>query len=84
MAERCRKCHNEVFFARMVKHDKLTGKTGIFDAEPSPKGNTTIGKVDGHPTAWVLTGKELETEREKGTPLYLSHFATCAFAKDFR
>lgn len=71
----CRACGAAIFFVLSA-----SGKSVPLDAVPADNGNYEIGD-DG--IARVVT-KERICEIEEGSPLYLSHFATCPDAKKFR
>lgn len=71
----CRSCKAKIFFAPTP-----AGKSVPLDALPAGNGNYEIDE-DG--IARALT-KERRDELEKGTPLYISHFATCPDAKRYK
>lgn len=58
------------------------GRRMPVDAEPGPDGTVVIDS-DGT-MARVLSGAALVGARVDGTPLYLSHFATCPQAGEWR
>lgn len=75
MASPCNGCGAPVDWVRVAK----TGKRMPLDPEPRADGN--IGRIDGGDTVeYVLPGGGLFDDR----PLYVSHFATCPKADQFR
>lgn len=78
----CSKCPATV---KWVSHEKKIGtetRTSrlIIDAEPSERGNILVANGTGR----VLTHQDLAAARAAGTPLHISHFATCPQAASFR
>lgn len=66
----CRSCRAPI---RFVPHE--LGKTMCLNAEPDQvRGNISINNKG---VARTLTGRFLDAARAVGTPLYLSHHATC-------
>jgi hypothetical protein len=62
------------------------GKRMPVDVAPSPEGNLSLEETRGGrgPNIYALAGEELAEARAAGERLYLSHFATCAHAAEFR
>ena len=58
------------------------GRSMPIDAEPAPDGNVSANLTAG--TGVVLSGALLEAVRSTDEPLYLSHFATCPHAGEWR
>lgn len=77
---KCRSCSAPVFFAA-----SRSAANHPFDAEPSEAGNVRVIPAPGGGfRAVVLSGDRLDTARERGMPLYTSHFATCPDADTWR
>jgi hypothetical protein len=74
---KCRSCSAEILWVEMVR----TGAKNPLDAAATADGTVLI---DADGSGRVLTGAELEAARAAGTPLRLSHFATCATAATHR
>ena len=79
----CRSCGAEITWAKT-----LTGKRMPIDAEPdNAKGNLLLIKSNGVGVLLPLAGLNDEArqaaERQR-VPLYVSHFATCPQAGDWR
>lgn len=72
---RCRTCR-----ARIVWVKTAAGKQMPIDVDPTVRGNIALD--DG--VAEVLSLASAEAAKHRGVPLYISHFATCPDAKDFR
>ena len=72
---KCKSCGATIFFIKTK-----TGKSMPVDAEPSPTGNIRLTETGGE----VLGKKAAEEARLNGTPLYLSHYATCPDAAKYR
>lgn len=70
---RCERCGAEMFFAESA----ASGRRIPIDKDPVPGGNLAIGAEGTRLTALYVTP-------EPGTIRYVSHFATCKFAKEFR
>jgi len=82
----CRSCGAPVWWVLST-----TGKRLPLDAEPSPAGTVMVhggGEEEAAPVGEVLTGDRLTRARamvERGDlALYVSHFATCPHADDWR
>lgn len=73
----CRTCKAPMFWVEM----RPSGKKNPLDEQPSEKGCVLVG---GDGTARVLVGGELAAARSLGMKLYLSHYATCPDAKQWR
>lgn len=84
MAEVCRSCKAPVRWIRMV----ATGRPNPLNPDPDyAHGNVHIMGADAgehEGKGIVVTGHALEEARAARKPLYLSHFATCEFAKEHR
>lgn len=75
MSYRCKKCGKECVW---LKH-KDTNKPAPIEAEPSENGNIYVrGGL-----YRMVSKEEKQLFLEKRKPLYLNHFATCEFAKNF-
>lgn len=75
MPYQCQKCKKEVLW---LKH-KDTNKPAPIEAEPSENGNIFVhGKL-----YRLATAEEIIKAKEIGKPLYLNHFASCEFAREF-
>jgi hypothetical protein len=75
---KCRSCKAPIAWVLMMG----SGKSNPLDPEPSPKGNVVVSK-DGQ--ACAVSASEADRLRtEEGASLYLSHFATCPQAKQFK
>jgi hypothetical protein len=80
MAE-CKSCRANVRWVTL----QPSGKRNPIDPSPAPTGNIKlVGVNDWTQEAVVLSGLTLDQARANGTPLYLSHFATCPNAKQHR
>lgn len=81
---RCNSCQAPILWVRTQ-----SGREMPVDREPSSSlGNIELGPaVDGPPTiAGILSRDEASAYRERSDapPLYVSHFATCPNAKQYR
>lgn len=83
----CRSCGAPIRWAVTTN-----GRRIPIDAEPHPEGNLAIagqgagGRISFDPTVRLIPKAQLDDFRQKhpGTPLYLSHFATCPNADTHR
>ena len=75
----CRGCHAPIFFAATTRDQNIP-----VDWEPAPNGNLSITDTEPVSTAVVLTLGQAAGMREAGIELYLTHFATCKHADEFR
>lgn len=77
----CRSCDAMIEFATMRK----SRSSMPLNLGPDPNGNLMqVGEFAGQGIFVRLTKDELEVERARGTPLRLSHFATCPGAAENR
>lgn len=74
----CRGCSADVFYAVTAK-----GKRMPVDAVASPHGNVAITAAN-PPVAVVVSKGQAAGMRAAGHQLYLSHFASCVRADEFR
>lgn len=75
MSNYCQKCNTEVIWLR----HKDTNKPAPIEAAPNENGNIfTHGKL-----YRLATAEEIAKAKAIGKPLYLNHFASCEFAKNF-
>lgn len=72
----CRACG-----AAMVWGKWPSGKGVPLDAEPSSQGDI---RLQPNGDAEKLTGLQLDSARDGGEQLYVTHFATCPSADSFR
>jgi hypothetical protein len=86
MKKRCR-CGEMIFFAESAKD----GRPMPIEIAPDPHGNVVVApsRLDAHgneiaPVATVLNKTKADAYRAAGMPLYLSHFATCKKADEYR
>lgn len=80
---RCRSCQARIVWTTNVS----SGRRMPVDADPVAGGNVVLVSGNDGPEARVLTKDELarRAPRLDGKPdLHVSHFATCAQAKDWR
>jgi hypothetical protein len=81
----CNKCGAPIMF--MTQKGSTNGKTNPINRHPMPNGNL---KISFDRMEYQIVGKtEVEKDRaiqnNGGIPsLYLSHFATCVYAQQFR
>jgi hypothetical protein len=77
VSDQCRTCRALIVWGITEK-----GRRIPLDAKPHPDGNIYLY----HDVAYVLpvNGRSLAEHREMGTPLYVSHFATCPNAAKHR
>lgn len=78
----CKACHARIFFVQTAKSERMP-----VDAQPSPKGNLAVTPAttrDELPTAVVLTLGQAVGMRAAGRATYISHFAGCPQAGEFR
>ena len=73
----CRSCGRTVLWVTLTP----SGKRTPLDAEPTPAGTVIITDT-APPTGRVLTKPEVGSH--PGVPRYVSHFATCPQAKQWR
>lgn len=71
----CAKCKAPIFWVQTKR-----GAWMPLDPEPHPEGNVRLQRELNRVTAIVLP----KEARPPDEPLYRSHFASCAFAADFR
>ncbi len=64
-----------------LKH-KTTGKANPIDLKPVANGNLLIDEE--RRLYRLATTDEIAKAKRIGKPLYISHFSTCPFAKEFR
>lgn len=74
---KCRSCGAAILWVTM----EPSGKKNPLDAEPSPNGNIVASEGG---KGMVVKGDQLLQLREAGSPLYLSHFASCSGAAQHR
>ena len=74
----CKRCGARVLFGRM----QSSGKMAPFDASPSEKGNAVIVTPATENEPPIM--RVLKKGEAANGPRYVSHFATCPNAKDFR
>ena len=77
--KKCRSCAAPILFAKLVGDND--GRANPIDAEPSERGNI---RLFGDGRYVVLNRDEADRYRLAGTPLYVSHFATCPSAGKYR
>jgi len=76
----CRACQADVVWCRTERHRNM-----LVDAQPTPEGNLVrVGTEDGKALMSAKPPVVAAVLREAGQPLYMSHFATCEFANEFR
>lgn len=75
----CRSCSAPIRWARTPK-----GKMIPLDAEPNRDGRIRLGHIGGEEVALVLTDPAEIAAAEFEGELYVSHFATCPQARDWR
>lgn len=76
----CRSCDAVVFWAKTE-----AGKSIPLDHAPTVSGNVVLSPVGGGARlARVIAGEELQAWRSEGKTLYISHFATCPSAADWK
>lgn len=76
MPSRCQYCEKPI---RWLKH-KDTNNFAPIETEPSEKGNIFISGLFYR----LATDEEIIKAKQINKPLYINHFATCAFAEQFR
>lgn len=74
----CKKCNAEILW---LSHHE-TENVNPIDAEGTPDGNLVIDRE--REIYRAATGNEKEMAKNNGKKLYVSHFATCKFAEEFR
>lgn len=80
MTSQCRSCQAPIRWARTPKGARMP-----LDLEPVANGNIHLGWVGGDELAFVLTDQaDIAGCQADGTPLYVSHFATCPDAPSHR
>jgi len=86
MSDKCKRCKAPIFFARTE-----AGKMNPINAEPDREGNIVIrnGYASGIGPVFEMRvlSKERVAENRKAVireVTYKSHYATCAFASEFR
>lgn len=77
--ERCRSCRAQIAWAITPNGKKLP-----LDPEPHDQGNLTVSLDGGVLRTGVVLRAAREAMHEAGNQLYLSHFATCAHADQWR
>jgi hypothetical protein len=78
----CRRCPAPIVFAKQnaTARNPYPANNPL-NALPDERGNLRLNRET--MTYDVLTGDELRAARSSGEKLYLSHFATCAHAREF-
>jgi hypothetical protein len=79
---KCRSCDAEVLWVTLP-----SGKRCPIDVEQRPDGNVKLDgceAADGNQAAHVAGAKELVDLRASKAALYISHFATCPSAGEWR
>lgn len=81
MTNECRSCGAPIRWAITEK-----GRRMPLDPDPHPDGNVMVEHAAGadHSGVVVFAGRLLHEERDLGTPLYRSHFASCPDARKHR
>lgn len=75
----CSACGERIFFASTVRSERMP-----IDYYPSKDGNLSVTFVEPMPTAVLVTPGQAAGMRAAGIQLYLSHFAACPQADEFR
>jgi hypothetical protein len=75
---RCRLCKAPIAWATSQRDRPIP-----LDVEPAPRGNLRLEPLGDGEAPRALFVPELERDRYVGR-LYLSHFATCPYAEEFR
>lgn len=76
MSQKCQHCEKPIMWLK----DKETLKFAPIEQKPSADGNVFIGGG----LYRMATPEEIEKAKKINKPLYINHFATCAFAEQFR
>lgn len=92
---KCKSCGAGVYWLRLAKRD-IDPRTGGFavrevpgskpnpiDSAPNRKGTLIIDRKGGRLYRFA-TGNEIETARNSGRSLYISHFETCPYAAAYK
>lgn len=83
MPYQCEKCETEILWLKAVPTEKNPDpKPNPIEAVPHEKGNLVINREK--KLYRFATKEEIEIAREQNKNLYISHYATCEFAKSFR
>ncbi|EGR8595353.1 hypothetical protein ACWGK5_32125 [Rhodococcus qingshengii] len=79
-ATKCMACGAAIFFCRTSNSERMP-----VEFEPNPNGNLAVTpKSDGLPEAVVIRPGQAAGMRAAGLPTYVSHFAACPMADEFR
>lgn len=82
MPYQCRRCKEEIIWLKQLPNEKNPEpKANPIEARPHPDGNLVIDRAQG--LYRIATDEEKRIAKETGKNLYISHFATCKFAKSF-
>ena len=83
---RCRSCRADVLWVHMMCLGVASSKPSPVDCAPSIDGNIEVksGKKSNKLYGRVLNRPGRESARAVGTSLFVSHFATCPQADDWR
>jgi hypothetical protein len=78
----CRSCRAEIWWA-----ETLAGKRIPVDTEPAPDGNVVLlrgGRGEAPPVVLVMSQAQADTVIPDVGPRYMSHYATCPQAAEWR
>ncbi len=76
----CRACGANIFWAKSKLNKGIP-----MNLEPTLDGNVLLEEHEGEPPrAYVFSAGQARKAKVTGTKLYLSHFATCPAAAEFR
>jgi hypothetical protein len=78
--DKCRRCQAPILWANHFK----TGKANPLDDKPAENGNLLLARGNEAFEYEVLTGEDLVRAHAEQRELYISHFATCSYAQQFR
>ena len=78
-SSRCKACGERIFFASTARSERMP-----IDYYPSKDGNLSVTFAEPMPTAVLVTPGQAAGMRAAGIQLYLSHFAHCPNADEFR
>lgn len=82
MPYRCSKCKKEILWLKAQPTEKNPEpKPNPIEAEPHINGNLVIHRE--LELYRFATPSEIETAKRDGKNLYISHYATCPFARSF-